>query len=54
MKTQIEAIKKIQIKGILEVENMGKWLGITDAKITNIKGMEESISGIEDTIDVDS
>ena len=38
----IEAIKKTQMKGILEMENLGKRTGTTDTSITNrIQDMEE-------------
>jgi hypothetical protein len=47
---EIEAIKKTQTNGILEMENLGKRTGPTDANITNrIQKMKERISGIEDT-----
>jgi archaeosine-15-forming tRNA-guanine transglycosylase len=36
----------------LEMENLGKRIGTTDASITNrIQGMEERLSGIQDTIE---
>ena len=45
MKIEIEAIKKTQTKGILEMENLGKGTGATDISITNrIQEMEEKIS----------
>ena len=50
LKMKIEAIKKTQTKEILEMENLGKRTGPTDANITNrIQKMKERISGIEDT-----
>ena len=50
LKVEIEAIKKTQTNGILEMENLGKRTGPTDANITNrIQKMKERISGIEDT-----
>ena len=55
LKTEIEAIKKTQTKGILGMENLGKRTGTREASITNrIQEMEERVSGVEDTIDVDS
>ena len=48
----IEAIKKTQRKGILEMENLGKRTGTTDTSITGrIQEIEERISGVEDTIE---
>jgi hypothetical protein len=48
----IEGIKKTQTEEILEMENVGKRTGATDASITNrIQEMEERISGVEDTIE---
>ena len=50
LKTEIEAIKKTQTKGILDKENLSKRMGTTEASINNrIHEMEERISGIEDT-----
>ena len=47
----MEAIKKTQTGGILEMENLGKRTGTTDMTITSrIQKMEERISGIEDMI----
>ena len=34
LKMEIEAIKKTQTEGILEMENLGKRTGTTDASIT--------------------
>ena len=52
LKTEIEAMKKIQTKGILERENLSKWIETTDESISNrIQGMEERISGVEDMIE---
>ena len=49
LKMEIEAIKKTQVEATLEMENLGKRTGTTDASITNrIQEMEERISGIED------
>ena len=47
-----ESIKKTQTEGNLEMENLGKRTGATDASITNrIQEMEEKISGSEDTLE---
>ncbi|KAL6084859.1 hypothetical protein STEG23_002844 [Scotinomys teguina] len=52
LKTEIEAIKKTQTEGKLEMENLSKRTGTTDTSINNrIQAMEERISGIEDTIE---
>ena len=52
MKTEIGEMKKAQTRVILEMENLGKWMIATDAKITKrIQDMEERISGVEDTIE---
>ena len=49
---EIETIKKSQRGTTLEIENLGKRLGVIDASITNrIQGIEERISGAEDTIE---
>ena len=51
LKMEIEAIKKTQVEATLEMENLGKRTGTTDASITNrIQEMEERISGVEDSI----
>jgi hypothetical protein len=51
LKGEIEAIKKTKTEGILEMENLGKGTGTTDAGITKrIQEMEERLSGIHDTI----
>ena len=51
LNVQIEVIKKTQTERILEMENLGKRTGTTDASINKIMlEMEERISGIEDTI----
>ena len=43
---------KTLTKTTLELENLGKRLGVIDASITNrIQEMEEIISGAEDTIE---
>ena len=46
LKVEINAIKKTQAEGILEMENLGKRMGTTDASIIN---RIQEISGIEDT-----
>jgi len=52
LKMEIETIKKTQTEAILEIENLGKRRGTTDASITNrIQEMEERISCREDTIE---
>ena len=52
MKSEIEKIKKTQTEGILEMENLGKWTGTTEASITNrVQEIEKRISGTEDTIE---
>ena len=52
LKFEIEAIKKTQIKGIWDMENLGKQMGTTEANIANrMQEMEERISGVEDTIE---
>ena len=48
---KIEAMKNTQTEETLEMENLGKRTGTTDASITNRTQMEERISGIEDTIE---
>ena len=50
MKTEIKAIKKTPIRGILEIENPFKQMGTTDAHITNqIEEVEVRISVVEGT-----
>ena len=45
-------MKKIQKEAALEMDNLGKRSGVTDASITNrIQEVEERISGIEYTIE---
>jgi uncharacterized coiled-coil protein SlyX len=52
LKMEIETIKKSQRETTLELENLGKRLGVIDASITNrIQEIEERISGAEDTIE---
>jgi hypothetical protein len=49
---EVETIKLTQMeaKNVLEMENLGKWSGITDVSITNrTQEIEERISGLEDT-----
>lgn len=51
LKNEIEEVKKIQTKRILEAENLGTLKRITDLSITNIaQEMEEAISGREEMI----
>ena len=52
LKVEVETIKLTQMeaKNVLEMENLGKWSGITDVSITNrTQEIEERISGLEDT-----
>ena len=53
---EIETIKKTQREATMEMENLGKRSGATDASITNrILEIEERMSGVEDTIkDIDT
>jgi predicted nucleic acid-binding Zn-ribbon protein len=52
LKMEIETIKKSQRETTLEIENLGKRLGVIDASITNrIQEIEEGISGAEDIIE---
>ena len=52
LKVEVETIKKTQIKANLEMENLGKKSGCTDASITSkIQEIEERISGVEDTLE---
>ena len=52
LKMEMEAIKKTQTEGILEIENVGQRTGTTDTRITNgVQEMEERISDIEDMIE---
>ena len=50
------SLKKTQRETALEMENLGKRTGVTDASITNrIQEIEERISSVEDTIeDIDT
>jgi hypothetical protein len=49
---EIEEIKKSQIEATLDMKNLGKRMGTTDASITNrIQKIEERILGIEDAIE---
>jgi uncharacterized lipoprotein YehR (DUF1307 family) len=48
----IETIKKSQRETNMEIENLGKKSGATDASIINrIQDIEERISGTEDSIE---
>jgi hypothetical protein len=45
-------IKKSQRETTLQIENLGKRLGVIDARITNrVQKIEERISGVVDTIE---
>lgn len=47
---KIEATKKTQTKGTLEIKNLGMWTGITDSSLNNrTQEMENRILGIKDT-----
>jgi hypothetical protein len=49
---EIETIKKMQLEVTLEMDNLGKRSGATEASITNrIHEIEERILGIEGTIE---
>jgi uncharacterized coiled-coil protein SlyX len=49
---EIESLMKTQRETALEMENLGKRTGVTDASITNRKQeMEERISVAEDTVE---
>ena len=51
-KMEVEAIKKLQRKTTLEIENLGKKSGAIDAGITNrIQEMEKRIVGAEYSIE---
>ena len=52
LKTEMEAMKKTQNKGRLDMENLGKRTETTESSITNrIQEMEERISESEETIE---
>ena len=52
MKTEMEAMKKTQNEGRLDMENLGKGTDTTESSITDrIQGIEEWISDSEDTIE---
>jgi methyl-accepting chemotaxis protein len=49
---EIETVNKSKRETTLEIENLGKRLGVIDANITNTtQVIAERISGIEDTIE---
>ena len=49
---EVAIIKVTEMDTNLEMENLGKWSGITDVSITNrIQEIEERISGAEDIIE---
>jgi methyl-accepting chemotaxis protein len=56
LKFEIETLKKTQRATALEMINLGKRAGVTDASTTNrIQEIEEIISTVEDTIeDIDT
>ena len=48
----MEAIKKTQTEGWLDMENLGKWTGTTETSITNrVQEIYKRISGTEDSIE---
>ena len=52
LKTEIETIKKTQSEGKLEMENLSKRTGTTDASINNrVQEIEQRVSDVEDTIE---
>nr|AAL79523.1 age-related protein [Mus musculus] len=52
LKVEIQAIKKTQNEGILEMKNLGKRPGTTNASITSrTQEMEERILGVGDTVE---
>ena len=52
LKAEIEAMKKTQTKGQLDMDNRGKQTETSEASITNrIQEIEEQISDYEDTIE---
>jgi hypothetical protein len=52
LKVEVKTKKKTQMEANLEMENLGKWSGITDASITSrIEEIKERISGVEDTVE---
>ena len=52
LKMEIEATKKTQTEGILEMENLGKRTATTDTSITNrVQEVEERLPGIEGKIE---
>jgi phage shock protein A len=56
LKMKVETIKKTQMEATLEIENLGRRSGTTDASINNkLQEIEERISGIEDNFeDIDT
>ena len=49
---EIETIKKSQMEATLEMDNIGKRSGVSDASITKrIEAIQERILGREDTIE---
>ena len=49
---EIETLKKTQRETALEIKNLGKRLGVTNASITNrIQGIDERITGVEDILE---
>ena len=49
---EVESVKKTQVEATMEMENLWKGSGTTDASINNkIQEIEERISGVEDTLE---
>jgi hypothetical protein len=49
---EIETLKKTQRETALEIKNLGKRLGVTNASIINrIQGIDERITGVEDILE---
>jgi chromosome segregation ATPase len=52
LKREVDTIKKTQSEATMEIETLGKKSGTIEASISNrIQGMEERISGTEDSIE---
>ena len=52
LKREVDTIKKTQSEATLEIETLGKKSGTIDVSVSNrIQGMEERISGAEDSIE---
>ena len=52
IKMEIERIKKTKMEATMEMDNLGKRSGVTDASMTNrVKDKDEKILGTEGTIE---